>query len=68
MLSFSISFPDLIKFPYFMDTLERKVWGGRRLKGRASLQIILVFTVTRPKTFTQGHVSVLDKYLCCPCK
>jgi hypothetical protein len=26
-------------------------------------QIILVFTLTRPKTFTQGHVSVCDKYL-----
>ncbi len=51
-----------------MDTPERKVWGERRPKVRATLQIILVFTVTRPKTFTQGHVSVLDKYLCCPCK
>jgi hypothetical protein len=26
MLIFSISFPDLIKFPYFMDTPERRVW------------------------------------------
>ncbi len=52
-----------------MDTPERKVWGERRLKGRGTLQIILVFTLTRPKTFTQGHVSILDKYLCCPlCK
>jgi hypothetical protein len=23
MLSFSISYPDLIKFPYFVDTTER---------------------------------------------
>ncbi len=28
-----------------------------------TLQIILVFTLTHPKTFTQGHVSVFDKYL-----
>jgi len=27
MLSFSISYPDLIKFPYFADTTERGVWG-----------------------------------------
>jgi hypothetical protein len=24
MLSFSISYPDLIKFPYFVDTTERE--------------------------------------------
>jgi predicted naringenin-chalcone synthase len=32
MLIFSISFPDLIKFPYFMDTPERRVWakGGSK--------------------------------------
>jgi hypothetical protein len=28
-----------------------------------TLQIILVFTVAHPKTFTLGHVSVFDKYL-----
>jgi hypothetical protein len=67
MLIFSISFPDLIKFPYLMDTPERKVWGERRPKDKATLQIILVFTVTCPKTFTWGHVSVFDKYLRCPC-
>jgi hypothetical protein len=62
MLIFSISFPDLIKFPYFMDTTERRVWGERRLKDRVTLRIILIFTLTHPKTFTQGHVSVFDKY------
>jgi hypothetical protein len=30
MLSFSISYPDLIKFPYFADTTER---GDNGLKG-----------------------------------
>jgi hypothetical protein len=52
MLIFSISFPNLIKFPYFMDTPERRVWGERRPKDRVSLQIILVFTLTRLKPFT----------------
>jgi hypothetical protein len=28
MLSFSISYPDLIKFPYFADTTEREGIGG----------------------------------------
>ncbi len=28
-----------------------------------TLQTILVFTLTRPKTFTRGWVSVFDKYL-----
>jgi hypothetical protein len=39
--------------------------GERRPKDKVTLQIILVFThtFTRPKTFTQGHVSVFDKYL-----
>ncbi len=33
-----------------------------------TLQIILVFTLTCPKTFTRGHhVSVFDKYLHWPC-
>jgi hypothetical protein len=58
MLLFSISFPDLIKISYFMDTRERRVWDERRPKDRLTLQIILVFTLTCPKTFTKGHVSV----------
>jgi hypothetical protein len=63
MLIFSILFPDLIKFPYFMDTPERRVWGERTPKDRVAFQIILVFTLTCTKTFTQGRVSVFDKYL-----
>jgi hypothetical protein len=51
------------KFSYFMDTTERMVWGWGRLKDRLTLQIILVFTLTLPKTFTRGCVSVCDKYL-----
>ncbi len=50
-----------------MDTPERRVWGERRPKDRVSLQIILVFTQTRPKTCTGGLVSVCDKYLRWPC-
>jgi hypothetical protein len=34
MLSFSISYPDLIKLHYFTDTTERGVGGERRLKNR----------------------------------
>jgi hypothetical protein len=30
------------KFPYFMDTPERRVWGERRPKDRVTSQIILV--------------------------
>ncbi len=55
--------PTSNKFPYFMDTPERRVWGERRPKDRVTLQMILVFTLTHPKTFTKGHVSVCDKYL-----
>ncbi len=46
-----------------MDTPERRVWGEWRPKDTVTLQIILVFTLTRPQTFTQGGVSVFDKYL-----
>jgi hypothetical protein len=35
--------------------------------GPRTLQIILVFTLTRPKTFTQGRVNASDKYLHWPC-
>jgi hypothetical protein len=52
MLLFSISFPDLIS--YFMDTPEGRVSGERRPKDRMTLQIILVFTLTPPKTFTRA--------------
>jgi hypothetical protein len=46
-----------------MDTPERRVWGEeRRPKDRVTLQIILVFTLTHPKTVTLGCVSVCDKY------
>ncbi len=41
-----------------MDTPERRVWGERRPKDRVTLQIILVFTLTRPNTFTWDRVSV----------
>jgi len=46
-----------------MDTPERRVWGEWRPKDRVTLRIILVFTLTHPKTFTGGCVSVFDKYL-----
>jgi hypothetical protein len=65
MLILSISFPDLIKNSYFVDTPERRVWGERRATHRVTLQIILVFTfsLTHPKTFTQDHASVFEKSL-----
>ncbi len=43
-----------------MDTPEKRVW-GEKLPKDDDLQIILV--LTRPKTFTQGHGNVFDKYL-----
>jgi hypothetical protein len=49
-----------------MDTPGRRVWGESRPKDRVIVQIILVFTLTLPKTLTQGHVSVCDKYLHSP--
>jgi len=65
MLIFSISFPDLIKFPYFMDTPERRVWGERRPKDRAGDFInnftIYIYTYMPQNVYT-GHVSVFDKY------
>jgi len=41
-----------------MDTPWKKGLGERRLKERVMLQIILVFTLTHPKTFTRACVSV----------
>jgi hypothetical protein len=42
---------------------KRRVWGERRPKDKVILQIILVFTLTRPKTFMQGHVSINNLHL-----
>ncbi len=64
MLIFSISFSDLIKFPYFMDTPERRVWGESRPKDRVTLQIILVFTLTCIKTFTRKLGCVIGLTRC----
>jgi hypothetical protein len=58
MLVFSISFQDLMKFPYFMDTPERRVWGERRAKDKVTLQIILVFTLTCPQNIYMGPCKV----------
>jgi hypothetical protein len=41
-----------------MDTPVSSVRGERRRKDRVTLQIILAFTLTCPKTFTQDRVSV----------
>jgi len=54
MLIFSTSFPDLIKFPYFMNTPERSVWSEKRHKDKVNFEIILVFTLTDPKTLTEA--------------
>jgi hypothetical protein len=46
MLSFSILYPDLIKFPSFADTIERgdrgESRGDRGVKQRVTLQITLL--------------------------
>jgi hypothetical protein len=58
MLIFNISFPNFIKFPYVRDTLERRVWGEKKPKYKVILQIILVFTLTRPCLDLLRRVSV----------
>jgi len=42
---------------------QRRVWGERRPKDRVTSQIISIFAFTHCKTFTQGCVSAVDKYL-----
>jgi hypothetical protein len=63
----SISFSDLINFLTLWTPLKDGFGGERKLKERVTLRIILVLTLTHPITFTQGHVSVFDKYLHWPC-
>jgi hypothetical protein len=49
MLSFRISYLDLMKIPYFADTIERGDRGERRAKDRATLEInsivIIIMTI-----------------------
>jgi hypothetical protein len=54
LLSFSISFPDLMSFLTWWIPLKDRFGGERRPKERVTLQIILVLTLTHPKTFTPG--------------
>jgi len=61
--NFQHSIPRFNKFSLLYGYPKRKVWGEGRPKDRVSLQIILVFTLTCPKPFTQGRVRVFDKYL-----
>jgi hypothetical protein len=69
MLGFSISYPDLIKFPYFADTTER---GDRRrkqrrygVKQRVTFQITLLSAEHCAKK--SGNVQRFDTHLilCC---
>jgi hypothetical protein len=59
MLIFSISFPDLIKFPNFMNAPERRVWGERRPKDMMTLQIILVFTLALTFPHSKNHPTLV---------
>jgi hypothetical protein len=43
--------------------LKEGFGGERSPKDRVTSQIILVFTLTHPKTFTRACISVCDKYL-----
>ncbi len=74
MLIFSISFPDLIIFLTLWIPLKEGfgVKGGPKT-GRVASQIIFIFTftLTHPKPFKGGHVSVFDKIFTlakCKCK
>ncbi len=63
--------PTSNKFHYFMDTLERRVWGERRHKDRVTLQIILILTLRHLKTFTWGVCKCMwqiYKLASCKCK
>jgi hypothetical protein len=54
MLSFSISYPDLITFLYFTNTIEKGVWGERRPKDRVIVLKTLVYTLTHPHNIYTG--------------
>jgi hypothetical protein len=57
-------FQDFIpKFNKFYISLKEGFGVERRPKDKVALWIALEYTLTRPGTFTLGHVSVFDKYL-----
>jgi len=64
MLIFSISFPHLVNFLALWIPPERRVWDEGRPKNRVEFtNNSSIYTYTPQITFTQGHVSVFDKYL-----
>jgi len=57
MLLFSISFPDLIKFSYFVvDTLERRVWGERRPKDKGDFRSNFSIYTYMPQDIYNVHM------------
>jgi hypothetical protein len=64
MLIFSISFPDLIKFPYFMYTLEKRVWvKGTQSQGDFTNNFS-IYTYT-PQNIYTGPCKCKRKYIHC---
>ncbi len=59
--------PKFNQISYFMGTRKEGLDSEKRPNDRVTLWLILIYTLTRPKTFTQGHISVLEKYLHWPC-
>jgi hypothetical protein len=72
MLIFSISFPDLNKFPYFMDTPERKVLGERRPRDRVgdftNTFSIYIYTYMSQNIFTGAILVYLTNIYTALCK
>jgi hypothetical protein len=58
MLIFSISFPDFMKFPYFMDTPERRVWGCKEAQIQGDFTNNFSIYIYTPQNIYTGRVGV----------
>ncbi len=59
--------PRFNKISSLYGYIEVRFEGQRRPQNNVTLWMTLVYTFTCPKIFTQGRVSVFDKYLHWPC-
>jgi len=71
MLIFSISFPDLIKFHYFVDTPERRVWGwkeAQRLGDFTNNFSIYIYTHTPQNIYMGPRKCIWQIFTLASCK
>jgi hypothetical protein len=66
MLSFNISYPNLIKFPYFMDTIEKMVWEWKEAQRQSEcIKNSNIYTYMHNTCMNQLYISLFVYLVTC---